>query len=343
MFLRCASRDIEPPEFTCNCYIVVSPSDPIVTSDYCNSCGITALDSTSINFYYDCSNKLLGVCSVVDPDHNCRGFIPVPVPAPTPPPWLAPVNRPFPTFGSSSAIPANYPSALPSTSAAPSSSQYPSSRPISEVVKIVGSRKPTLNPMIESAAPIPTTSETPVGTTAPDRDAGPTTTGQESTSTGNEGSGPSTLVFGVVIGLAGGCFLLAVFAASLVLCRKRNDQGSTIESSKISPLNRHIIESNTADDSPPQRRSLNEPNDVPDSDNSLRKKEKSYPVNHAQHVKDQCRSVVARPLSFRTSTTTTLPIAFAVSTTNTTATTATITSTFSLDQPARPTCSSTET
>ena len=254
----------------------------------------------------------------------------------------------LPNFGSSSAIPVNYPSALPSTSAAPSSSQYPSSRPISEVVKIVGSRKPTSIPLIESAAPIPTTSETPIGTTtAPDRDAGPTTTGQESTSTGNEGSGPSTLVFGVVIGLAGGCFLLAVFAASLVLCRKRNDQGSTIESSKISPLNRHIIESNTADDFPPQRRSLNEPDDVPDSDNSLRKKEKSYPVNHGLHVKDQCRSVVARPLSFRTftATTTTLPIAFAVSTTNTSATTATsaTSTTSSLDQPARPTCSSTET
>ena len=144
------------------------------------------------------------------------------------------------------------------------------------------------------------------------------------------------------------CGVPCKFMGSLVLCRKRSDPGSTIDSSKISPLTRHIIASNTTDDFPPQRQSFNEPNDVLDRDNLLRKKdEKPYPVNHGLHVKDQCRSVVARPLSFRTftATTTTLPIAFAVSTTNTSATTATsaTSTTSSLDQPARPTCSSTET
>jgi hypothetical protein len=71
VYTECVSNMTKSPE-TCSCSVVVNPNDPIISSDYCNSCDIQILTDTKFLPYFDCSNRLLvGDCVGFDTNGAC--------------------------------------------------------------------------------------------------------------------------------------------------------------------------------------------------------------------------------------------------------------------------------
>ena len=86
--------------FNCDCGIYVDDDSGVFDTDnYCNSCTLLSLTTTSFSIYWDCSNRLTGNCPIIDAN-GCRTGdddpTPFPVEAPTDFPTDPPEDDPTP-------------------------------------------------------------------------------------------------------------------------------------------------------------------------------------------------------------------------------------------------------
>lgn len=68
--VRCQT-DVPRSVDTCSCAILVNPSDPVTSSDFCESCAVVAISETRFVPQFDCSNRLTGECVGFDVNTQC--------------------------------------------------------------------------------------------------------------------------------------------------------------------------------------------------------------------------------------------------------------------------------
>jgi hypothetical protein len=143
---------------TCNCTVLMNPSNPIAFTDFCNSCTIQVISETEFLPFFDCSNRLIGDCVGLDLAGFCidngDGTVPAPAPALVPAPVPAPV-------------PALVPAPIP----APIGTVSPPSAPMTSIPSTNTTTTTTLapraSPTISFPVTVPTFQPRPVPTIVP--------------------------------------------------------------------------------------------------------------------------------------------------------------------------------
>lgn len=126
---------------TCVCVILVDPSDPLLDTDFCNSCTVSAISETVFENYFDCSNRLTGNCVGLTADGACISST-----GTTDPPVTAPVSEPTPVTVSAPTIVTTPAPVDPSTTSAPISVPVDTPAPVLAPVESpapVGDEAPT--------------------------------------------------------------------------------------------------------------------------------------------------------------------------------------------------------
>jgi hypothetical protein len=214
-FIYCLSDYARSPD-TCDCNVLVNPSDPVASTDFCNSCTVQVISDTEFLPYFDCSNRLVGTCVGFDAAGICidnsGSVVPAPVGTLVPPP------TPFPDIRSASPQSTAFPFNMRTLDPAPTA--------------VIASEPLTIKHARKSGIPIGSVKS------ENQKDVPATSTDDSSES-----------IIGIAIGCVVGGFAFAVVIGYFVFSRGRKQARTNNQPSIISTsTDPYIIRSNTDDD-----------------------------------------------------------------------------------------------